>query len=248
VLLPLYFLHHLPNITVECAGYYGRVWNHNDPTNFGAFCLQGILILVAPILFAATIYMTLGRIVRALDAKHLAPIRVNWLTKIFVLSDLTCFFISMAGVGLQVTTDSKMQRLGVKICLVGLIIQAFVVTWFFIVSIRLHRRLILEPTNIAYSGVVEWRKHFWTLYFVCVATLLRNTVRAVEYGQGFNGTIMHHELIFYLFEATLMGGVAWAYVFVHPARLVRCVRKDVEAKLNGEGGVGTVMGNLDDRR
>lgn len=228
---------------MECAGYYGRVWNHREPSNFGAFCLQGILILLAPIFFAATIYMTLGRMIHALDAEDLAPIRIKWLTKIFVLSDLTCFFVSMAGVGLQVTTDKSMQQLGVRICLAGLILQAFVVSWFFLVAVRFHRRLTGAQGN--HRGGIKWKKHFWTLYFVCAATLVRNIVRAVEYGQGFNGNVSRHEIFLYLFDASLMGCVAWIYVFVHPGRLIRGIRKGLSEKLDGES---VLMSSLEERR
>jgi len=188
--------------------------------------------------------MTLGRMIKALNAEHLAPIKVKWLTKVFVLSDLICFFTSMAGVGLQITIDRDMQKLGVKVCLAGLILQAFVVSWFFLVAVRFHRRLILKPTTVTQLGWVKWRRYMWALYVVCVATLVRNIVRAVEYGQGFYGFIMHHEIFLYLFDATLMGAVAYIYVFVHPGRLIKKTQQAGPEKVMGEG---TLMSSFDQR-
>jgi hypothetical protein len=61
------------------------------------YVVQTLLILLAPGLYAASIYMVLGRLIRLLDAEKLSPIRVNWLTKIFVLGDVLSFVMQGAG-------------------------------------------------------------------------------------------------------------------------------------------------------
>lgn len=48
-------------------------------------------------LFAASIYMILGRIIRLLHAEHCSLIKVGRLTKIFVLSDVLSFQVQSAG-------------------------------------------------------------------------------------------------------------------------------------------------------
>lgn len=50
------------NATVECAGYIARIFSHFNTTALGPYIVQTMLILVAPPLFAASIYMTLGRV------------------------------------------------------------------------------------------------------------------------------------------------------------------------------------------
>lgn len=42
---------------VQVVGYCGRIWSHFDSTAIGGFVMQAILILVAPALYAASIYM-----------------------------------------------------------------------------------------------------------------------------------------------------------------------------------------------
>lgn len=59
--------------------------------------MQGLTVLLAPIFFAASMYMVLGRIIRLVDANSYSPIRVNWLTKIFVAGDVISFFVQAAG-------------------------------------------------------------------------------------------------------------------------------------------------------
>lgn len=53
--------------------------------------------LVAPALFAASIYMELGRLVVVLHAERYSLIRPKWMTKIFVLGDVLSFLLQSGG-------------------------------------------------------------------------------------------------------------------------------------------------------
>ena len=61
------------------------------------YIIQALLILVAPALFAATIYMELGRIVTLVDGDSYTLIRKKWLTKMFVCGDVLSFMVQSAG-------------------------------------------------------------------------------------------------------------------------------------------------------
>lgn len=63
----------------------------------GPYVVQTLLLLVAPALFAASIYMILGRIIVSTDAESHSLVKKRWLTKIFVTSDVLSFFIQLAG-------------------------------------------------------------------------------------------------------------------------------------------------------
>jgi hypothetical protein len=54
-------------------------------------------LLVAPALYAASIYMMLGRIILVTDGESHSVIRKNWLTKIFVAGDVVSFIMQGAG-------------------------------------------------------------------------------------------------------------------------------------------------------
>lgn len=56
-----------------------------------------MFILLAPALFAASIYMILGRIITLVGGQEHAIIRPQWLTKIFVTGDVVCFFLLAGG-------------------------------------------------------------------------------------------------------------------------------------------------------
>jgi hypothetical protein len=61
------------------------------------YIIQAILLLVAPALFAATIYMELGRVITLIDGEGHALITRKWMTKIFVVGDVLSFFLQGGG-------------------------------------------------------------------------------------------------------------------------------------------------------
>ena len=71
----------------------------NEYPNFtkNPYIIQSILLLLGPTLFAASIYMILGRLIVLLEADSYSVIRPRWLTKVFVLGDLLSFFAQGGG-------------------------------------------------------------------------------------------------------------------------------------------------------
>ena len=71
--------------------------NETQDWKLGPFILQSLLLLVAPALYAASIYMMLGRIILLTDGEQHSMIRKRWLTKIFVAGDVASFMMQGAG-------------------------------------------------------------------------------------------------------------------------------------------------------
>lgn len=63
----------------------------------GPYIIQTVLILLAPALYAASIYMTLGRLIMLLDAEKYSLIKRKWLTKFFVMGDIVSFVMQAIG-------------------------------------------------------------------------------------------------------------------------------------------------------
>jgi hypothetical protein len=84
---------------VEFVGYAGRARSGQESPDWTLppYIIQALLILVAPALFAATIYMELGRIVTLVEGEDYTLIRKKWLTKIFVCGDVLSFMVQSAG-------------------------------------------------------------------------------------------------------------------------------------------------------
>lgn len=87
------------NAPVEIAGYAARAVSHTQVPNLilGPYVVQTLLILVAPPLFAASVYMVLGRLIVRCDAEACSLIKRRWLVKVFVTSDVVCFIVQLGG-------------------------------------------------------------------------------------------------------------------------------------------------------
>ena len=86
--------------SVETIGYIGRILSAQEnpgPYTLSPYIMQSTLLLVAPALFAASIYMILGRIIRLTGGESHSPIRPTRLTKLFVLGDVLSFFVQSGG-------------------------------------------------------------------------------------------------------------------------------------------------------
>jgi len=84
---------------VESIGFMGRIVGSTQTPNWTLtpYIIQVLTLLLAPALFAASIYMIQGRIVLLTAGERLSMIRVSWLTKIFVIGDIFSFLLQCAG-------------------------------------------------------------------------------------------------------------------------------------------------------
>jgi hypothetical protein len=89
----------LTMFVVEAAGYLGRAISAGQSPNWrlSPYMLQSLTLLLGPTLLAASIYMTLGRLIRLLHADMYSLIRTTWLTKVFLFGDIFSFFIQSGG-------------------------------------------------------------------------------------------------------------------------------------------------------
>lgn len=83
----------------EVIGYAARAVNANQAPNYSTmpYALQSLFILLGPSLFAASIYMILGRIIRLVEGDSNSLIRASRLTKIFVCGDVVSFLVQSGG-------------------------------------------------------------------------------------------------------------------------------------------------------
>ncbi|KAI4150389.1 MAG: hypothetical protein L6R39_002282 [Caloplaca ligustica] len=214
----------------EIIGYIGRVIGHYDPESLIAYILQSLFILVAPALFAATIYMTLGRIIRATHAESYSVIRTNWLTKLFVAGDVLTFCIQGGGGGLMAAGDPDKVKLGQNTILGGLFLQIVIFSLFVIVSIIFHTRLRKQPTRQSAGKSVMWQKMLVVLYVVSALILVRNVFRVVEYVGGRDGPLLRIEWPIYVFDALLMAATMGVWGVWYPSSMLPRVDRAGDAE------------------
>lgn len=193
-----------------------------------AYSIQAILILVAPALFAASIYMELGRIILLTDAEKHSIIPKKWLTKIFVCGDVISFCMQAAGGGIMAAGTIEALHTGERITIGGLVVQIVFFGFFIIVSVVFNIRLTKTPTSRSSLSANPWKKHLFALYGGSALILIRSIFRLIEYAQGNDGYLISHEWFLYIFDACLMFATMLVFAWFHPS--------EVWAMLNKNGG------------
>ncbi|KAK7431608.1 hypothetical protein QQZ08_001826 [Neonectria magnoliae] len=149
----------------QTLGYCGRIWSHYDTTAIGEYVIQAILILIAPTLYAAPIYMILGRLIRGLRAKRLFLIPVQWLS---------------GGGGIQSGTLELFQ-LGEKIIIARLWVQIVIFGLFVVTAVLFHYKLSRNLATTAASGEITWHRNLHVLYGASFLVLVRGIFQVIEY-------------------------------------------------------------------
>ncbi|THX62081.1 RTA1-domain-containing protein [Aureobasidium pullulans] len=175
---------------MEFVGYAARASAAGKTDSLMTFSIQSSWILIAPTLFAASIYMCFGRLVRHLHAESYSIIPAKWLTKTFVLGDV-------------------LSRVVRRVLSFGL---------FMVTAVIFHRRLVANMARRVERDV-DWLGVMRMLYAVSGLIMIRSIFRLVEYGEGMDGYLMSHEWTAYLFDAVLMIAVTGIYFFKFPAQL-----------------------------
>ncbi|CAK46755.1 hypothetical protein CBS63078_3938 [Aspergillus niger] len=205
---------------LETIGYVGRLLSSLESPNYstGSYAMQSALILIAPAFLAASIYMTLGRIIRMVQAEQYSVFRLNWVTKIFVAGDVLSFLMQASGAGLMVSNSSDPST-GEHIIIGGLFVQIIFFGFFIITALIFQMRLAKAPTGTSVDLSHIWRRHMNALYISSVLIFVRSIVRVVEYLQGYDGYLMKHEVFIYVFDALLMFLAMEILQFIHPSQV-----------------------------
>lgn len=198
----------------QFLGYIGRALSWNDQWALGPYIMQALLLLLAPALYAASIYMILGRIILLTEGEPYSLIRRNWLTKIFVAGDVLSFCIQGGGGGIMSGGGEKNVDTGEMMIIVGLWVQIVVFGLFVIVALLFQRKGRVHLQTMAET--VPWRKFIYSLYGMSLLILIRSLFRVIEYIQGNNGYLLKHEVFLYIFDALLMLAAMIIMNVVHP--------------------------------
>ncbi|KAL3452728.1 RTA1 like protein-domain-containing protein [Aspergillus insuetus] len=223
----LFFIPFIIGLLFEAAGYAARIFSHYDTLALGPYIVQTMLILVAPPLFAASIYMTLGRLIVNLGAEKASIIRVKYITKIFVVGDVISFLLQCGGGGYMAAGSLSAMEAGEQIVIAGLAVQLAFFGFFIVASAVFHYRVRASPklasrpvsTGSGFSN--SWGAMLWCLYGACILIFIRSVFRVVEFVQGNDGYIMKREYLLFVFDAVLMAMQAMLLLVVYPGKIVQ---------------------------
>ncbi|KAK7416524.1 hypothetical protein QQX98_005128 [Neonectria punicea] len=188
------------------------------------FVIQNTFILLAPALFAASIYMVLGRIIRMVRGEAYSIVPVRWLTKLFVLGDDVSFLVQGGAAGLMTSGDN--DKLGEDLVVGGLLVQIAVFGQFVVTTVVFQVRMHRHPTPQSEDGVISWKKDIYMLYAVSILIVVRSVFRIIEFIMGYEGYLLQHEWTLYAFDASLMLLVMVIFLVCYPDRLIVTGWKD----------------------
>ena len=187
--------------------------------------LQSSFLLLAPVLFAASLYMTLGRVIRAVDGRALSPIKLRWLTRIFVAGDVISFIIQVSGAAMKAQfKDSKINpKMGTHIVVGGLVFQVIIFGVFMVVAAVFNRRF-RSFGGLNSASDIPWQAALSMLFATSAMIMARNVFRVVEYTMGNDGYLLSVEWPLYLFDAGLMSLTMACFFWWYPSQLIPAQR------------------------
>ncbi|KAL5335193.1 RTA1 like protein-domain-containing protein [Aspergillus crustosus] len=197
----------------EVIGYGGRADCTNKTGQLGPYIIQSVFILLGPVLFAASVYMFLARLIRSVGAEKYSLIRIKWLTKTFVAGDIISFLVQGSGAGMMAMDGVADMAKGIVIG--GLVVQIIVFGFFMVTSWVFEKRMRRVPT----ASESAWVPHLYPLYAVSVLIMIRSLFRVIEYAMGQKGYLLANEWPMYVFDSVLMLAVMLIWGYWHPGTI-----------------------------
>ncbi|EXM30788.1 hypothetical protein RAB80_001806 [Fusarium oxysporum f. sp. vasinfectum] len=210
---------------LEVIGFIGRAVASKATDKLGPYIIQSVFLLIPPSLFAASLYMSLGRIIRGLGPKgeSCSIVRVKWLTTLFVIGDVFSFLVQSSGAGMMAVGDDP--TIGENIVIGGLVIQVLFFGLFVVAAVifQLRYRKIGNKWRVVGSSntasVFDWEKMLMMLYATSALILIRCFFRIVEYVMGADAYPLKNEWMLYIFDALLMAAVMVIFYIWYPSRV-----------------------------
>ncbi|KAJ3549180.1 hypothetical protein NM208_g79 [Fusarium decemcellulare] len=227
-----FFIPFLLGSLFETVGFIGRAIGAEESPNwtFGPYVMQTLLLLLGPTLYAASVYMMLGRLIRLLGAEKHSLIRPSWLTKFFLFGDIVSIALQGIGGGKLVNAETRDDReSGERIIIGGLTVQLLFFGLFMVVTGLLHFRITRNPTATRISSVqVNWKRFLIIIYIASALILIRSLFRMIEYIMGHDSVLQSQEVYIYVFDAALMAAATVMLNIFHPSEYLNTERKPID--------------------
>jgi len=220
---------------METVGYIARIWSEKNVLQKAPFAVSFVLIIMAPVVIAGSIYVLFGRIVFYITPRELQNFKFLWtsprfLTFIFVFCDLFAFVLQGIG-AVQVSTGNTKATLdrGKATVLIGLAVQLVAFGFFSVIGIRFNiksRHFGQTPDANRIAGDRKtpvnpnWMGLLIFLNIACGLILVRSIYRVVEFASGINGYVSLNEWTFYVFDALPIFPIFVLFIVMPPGNYV----------------------------
>ncbi|KAI8836982.1 RTA1 like protein-domain-containing protein [Chytriomyces cf. hyalinus JEL632] len=206
---------------MEAIGYTSRCISIDNPFQIATYASQHGLIVISPVLVAATQYVMLEKVIHH-SYPEASPVKHTLITKVFVIGDVIAFFVQIAGSGMLLS-DPKNADLGIKVLMAGLVVQVISFALYLSIATLFYLRA-MNLVGHASAGLVDdnaWRTVFAALMVSGGFVFLRSVFRIVEFSYGFRGFIATNEIYLYVFDFALMALALLAFNVYHPGKYLR---------------------------
>ncbi|KIW83874.1 hypothetical protein Z517_03120 [Fonsecaea pedrosoi CBS 271.37] len=199
----------------QVIGFGVRIFAHYRTDLIAPYAVQSSFILLAPVLYAASIYMVLGRLIRSVHGERFSVIRPARMTKLFVVADILSLNVQGNGAGL--TAKDKTQKIGQYIVIAGLFIQLIAFGCFVAVAWVFHARMQRSGGKDTSSWPkIPWKQGLRMIYFCSALITVRSVFRVVEYIMGVDSYLLSHDWPPYVFDAIPMWIVQMTFFLWFP--------------------------------
>lgn len=219
----LLYLLPLPIATLlEVVGYIARLFSSKkSPYNILYYVVQYFFIVVAPVILAVAIYVSLSRMIALVGRQYSPVLAPKAILAIFIVCDVIATITQIAGAAMIGAASSKYKSTDTanNILLVGLAFQVA----SFAVFLALLTVFIVRTRGVAraHPGL---RKFSAVLFAAALLVWIRTIFRLAETAEGLNGYLSTHEVIFGVLEfAPIVVAIALLGVF-HPGKYVEPAR------------------------
>jgi hypothetical protein len=126
------------------------------------------------------------------------------------------------------------MKTGEHIIVGGLVIQILFFAFFIVTATHFDWKLKKYPIPRACSPDIPWRRHLNVLYTTSCLIMIRSMFRLIEYIQGNNGYLLHHELYLYIFDSLLMFLTMVTFNVVHPQEIGQLLHRPTRYEMTDE--------------
>jgi hypothetical protein len=135
-----YFVPVMIGAAIEVGAYALRAASVKKPDNIGLYAISSTLIVIAPVLVCASLYILIGRLIQSTEKEPLllfGKVSPAWIPRIFVTSDILSFLTQASGSGIASSNnwEGTQKNIGVGVLIGGLVLQLVTFALFLVIVI-----------------------------------------------------------------------------------------------------------------
>ncbi|EEP79209.1 predicted protein [Uncinocarpus reesii 1704] len=216
-----YFIPLCIGAAMEVLAYAIRCASVEQPGSIPLYALSSSLVVIAPVFICASLYMLMGRLIRAgipeaKNQQRIFGIPPHWLPRIFVTSDVFSFLTQASGSGIASAGnwEGSEKEAGTNVLIGGLALQLATFSLFLVIVLVFHQRV----HSLRRSVDDNLKKVLIGLYISGLFIWLRCVYRLIEFALGIDGYPFSHEWCLYVLEACPMLFALCALGYYHPGK------------------------------